>query len=108
MQLIHDKALDTLGKFGLSVIQAVGEPFDPERHRAIMQQPSAEHPDQTVLQETRKVYQLGGRTIRPSEVIVSKTPEETDQPEQAAEETPQGDADHDESPESPAAGQDDQ
>ncbi len=76
MQLVHDKAIDTLGKFGVTVIDAEGKPFDPDLHSAMMQQPSAEHPPQTVLTELVRGYQLRERTIRPSGVVVSCLPEE--------------------------------
>ncbi len=76
MQLVHNKAIDTLGKFGVSIIEAEGEHFDPEKHLALMQQPTDEHPPMTVLQELQRGYQLKGRTIRPSSVIVSTAPEE--------------------------------
>lgn len=76
MQLVHDKALETLGKFGLERIDAEGCPFDPDQHSAMMQEPSSEHPPQTVLRELQKGYRLKGRTIRPSSVIVSEAPEE--------------------------------
>jgi len=81
MQLVHDSALDVLGKYGLKHIQAVGEPFNPELHSALMQQPSEEHEPMTVLQEIQKGYQLKGRTIRPAQVVVAKAPDETDNPE---------------------------
>jgi len=74
MQMVHDKATETLGRFGLSVIEAEGKPFDPEHHAAMMQQPSEKHPPQTVLTELVKGYQLKGRTIRPAGVIVSSEP----------------------------------
>ena len=40
MQLVHDKAAETLGKFGLERIDAEGKPVDPDKHSAIMQEPS--------------------------------------------------------------------
>ena len=79
MQLVHDKALEILGKFGVKRIQAEGEPFDPELHSALMQQETDEVPPQTVLQEVQRGYQLKGRTIRPSNVIVSKPVEDEPQ-----------------------------
>lgn len=86
MQLVHDKALEVLGKSGLRVIEAVGKPFDPDRHAALMQQPSEEHPPQTVLQELQKGYVINDQTLRPSGVIVSVEPEaEDDQEDPAAE-----------------------
>ena len=71
MQIVHDKALETLGKFGLTPIDAAGRSFDPDRHAALMQQPTDEHPPQTVLQEIQRGYTLNGRTVRPSGVVVS-------------------------------------
>jgi molecular chaperone GrpE len=50
----------------------VGEPFDPNRHEAIMQQPSEEHPEHTVLGVTRPGLELHDRIVRPAQVIVSK------------------------------------
>ena len=66
MELVHSKAVETLGRFGLTAIQAEGQPFDPERHSALLEQPSDEHPPRTVLKELQRGYQLKGRTIRPA------------------------------------------
>jgi molecular chaperone GrpE len=71
MQLVHDNALAALGRFGLTVIDAVGRPFDPDLHSALMQQPTDDHPPQTVLTEVQKGYRLKGRTLRPSKVVVA-------------------------------------
>lgn len=75
MQLVHDKLLDALRKFGLELIPAVGLPFDPEKHSAMMQEESDEFPPMTVISELQKGYELKGRTLRPSAVIVSKEAE---------------------------------
>ena len=75
MQLVHDKALELLGGFGLTAIDAIGKSFDPDRHAAMMQQPTDEHPPQTVLQELQKGYALKDQTLRPSRVIVSVEPQ---------------------------------
>jgi molecular chaperone GrpE len=52
--------------------EAVGAPFDPHRHEAILQQPSEEHPEHTVLGVTRPGLELHDRIVRPAQVIVSK------------------------------------
>ena len=52
----------------------VGEPFDPSRHEAILQQPHAEHPEHTVLGVTRPGLELHERIVRPAQVIVSSKP----------------------------------
>jgi molecular chaperone GrpE len=72
MQLVHDKALEVMGRFGLTVIKAQGEPFDPQMHQALMQEPSDEVPPNTVLRELQKGYALKGRVARPAAVVVSK------------------------------------
>ena len=78
MQLIHDKVLEVLGEFGLEIIEALGRPFDPEAHSAMLQQPTEAHPPQTVVQELQRGYRLKGRTIRPAAVVVSTDPESPD------------------------------
>lgn len=76
MQLVHDKAIETLGRFGLAVIKAEGKPFDPDLHAAMMQQPCEDRPPKTVLKEVVRGYRLKGRTLRPSGVVVSAPPED--------------------------------
>lgn len=76
MQLVYDKAMETLGRYGLTVIKAEGECFDPTRHNALMQEASCEYPPGTVLRELQKGFQLKGRTIRPAAVVVTKAPQE--------------------------------
>ena len=71
MALVHRKALDLLERYGLKRIEAAGQPFDPTRHQAIMQQPSAEYAAPTVLQELQRGYELHGRVLRPAQVVVS-------------------------------------
>jgi molecular chaperone GrpE len=71
MRLVYDKAVATLGRFGLSAIQALGQPFDPYKHHALHHEPSGEHPPGIVLQELQKGYELKGRVIRPASVVVS-------------------------------------
>lgn len=55
-------------------IPALHQPFDPNLHHAILQQPSDEYPENTVLLVTQEGYQLHDRVVRPSQVIVSISP----------------------------------
>lgn len=66
---------ETLAKHGASPITSIGQPFDPNRHEAVAQAPSADHPPMTVLQEFERGYVLHDRVIRPSKVLVSKEAE---------------------------------
>jgi molecular chaperone GrpE len=52
-------------------IEALGAAFDPHLHHAILQQPSAEHPANTIIIVTQDGYKLHDRVVRPSQVIVS-------------------------------------
>jgi molecular chaperone GrpE len=70
--LIHRQLLDTLVKHGVQPIEALGEPFDPQFHEAIMRvEPSDEHPAGTVVEELRKGYLLQGRVLRATLVKVA-------------------------------------
>ncbi|MBN1554881.1 MAG: nucleotide exchange factor GrpE [Phycisphaerae bacterium] len=74
MQMVHDKLMRTLEQFGLSAIDAEGKSFDPERHSAMMQQPTDAAEPMTVLQVLQRGYELKGRTIRPAAVVVAQAP----------------------------------
>ena len=77
MQLVHDKASEILGNFGLTLIEAnPGQAFDPDKHSAMMQQPTADQEHMTILAQVQQGYQLKNRTIRPAGVVVAVKPEE--------------------------------
>ena len=63
-------ALDALKRHGITRIEAQGQPFDPNQHQAVMQQPS-DQPDNSVLQVLEHGYMLHDRVLRPARVIVS-------------------------------------
>jgi molecular chaperone GrpE len=76
VRLVYDKALAALGRFGLSAIQAAGQPFDPHKHHALHHEPGGDQPPGVVLRELQKGYELKGRVIRPASVVVSGAGEE--------------------------------
>lgn len=59
---------------GVSAIDCLGKPFDPQYHEPLMVEPSHEHPENTVIEELSKGYTLHDRVIRPSLVKVSGQP----------------------------------
>ncbi len=59
-------------KFSVKFIDAVGKPFDPNFHQAMMQEASEDHPENTVIREFQKGYLLHDRLLRPAMVVVSK------------------------------------
>lgn len=75
IKMVEKHLLETMKKRGCEPIAAQGEPFDPNLHEAILQQPSADVEPGTVLQVTQVGYKQYDRVIRPSQVIVSKAAE---------------------------------
>jgi molecular chaperone GrpE len=74
LDIVHKQFLATLAKYGVEPIEAIGRPFDPNFHDALMQQPSADHPEGTVVAELSKGYKIHDRVLRPSKVAVSTKP----------------------------------
>lgn len=64
--------LDILEKAGVKQVEAMGRPFDPNFHEALMEREDKESESGTVIQELQKGYILNDRLIRPSMVVVSK------------------------------------
>ena len=60
--------LDTLG---VKQIPAVGEPFDPHVHEAVVTEATDEYEPDTVIQEIVAGYRLGDKLIRPALVKVA-------------------------------------
>ena len=69
--LVHKQLTDALQKVGLETINCVGEEFDPNFHEAVMQTPTSEQPEHTIIAELQKGYKLGDRVLRPALVNVA-------------------------------------
>jgi len=73
--LIRRQLGDILAKQGLTRIQSVGQPFDPNFHHAIESVPTDEHADGTVMDEMQPGYLFHERVLRPAMVRVATAPE---------------------------------
>jgi molecular chaperone GrpE len=71
---IAAKLRASVEKLGLTAFGDVGEPFDPQKHEAIFQQPSDEVEIETVADVVETGYWLGGTLLRAAKVVV-KTPQ---------------------------------
>jgi len=60
-------------RHGISRIEAVGQPLDPNRHQAMLELPSDEAPG-TIVQELQAGYMIKDRLLRPALVGVAKAP----------------------------------
>lgn len=69
--LVHKQVCETLTKLGLEEIKAIGEEFDPNFHEAVMQTPTGEHKEHTVIAELQKGYKLGDKVLRATLVNVA-------------------------------------
>jgi molecular chaperone GrpE len=69
--LIQTQFLDLLRRHGITPIEALGQPFDPNVHEAVMQQPAAGQPPNTVVQVLEQGFKIHDRVLRPAKVVVS-------------------------------------
>ncbi len=67
----YSQLFDVLAKEGLEVVPAVGEPFDPSLHEAILSPPDGEG-RLVVSQELRRGYRLRDRLVRAALVAVDR------------------------------------
>lgn len=74
VKLVMRQFSQALDRCEVSEVEAVGKPFDPNVHEAISQIETADHPSGTVVQALQKGYKIGARLLRPSLVVVAKTP----------------------------------
>jgi molecular chaperone GrpE len=74
LDMVTKQLHEILAKHGVEPIPAHGQPFDPNLHDAILQQPAPEHPEGTVVAELTRGYTIRDRVLRPSKVAVSVKP----------------------------------
>lgn len=72
VELIYRQLLDILKKRGVQPIDAVGSPFDPHYHEAVVHEPVPGARDGQVVEEFRRGYLLRDRLLRPAVVKVAK------------------------------------
>ncbi|MGE5305723.1 MAG: nucleotide exchange factor GrpE [Alphaproteobacteria bacterium] len=72
VEMVIRGLLDVLIKYGVTQIDAMGQPFDPVKHEAIAQVESENHEPNTVIEEHHKGYLFHSRLLRPALVSVSK------------------------------------
>ncbi|MEI7884929.1 MAG: nucleotide exchange factor GrpE [Clostridia bacterium] len=71
--MIRAQFIEALKKHRIEIIESVGNPFDPNFHDAVMQQPVEDaEQDGVIIQELQIGYSLNGKVIRPAMVVVGK------------------------------------
>ena len=71
MQMVYKQMLETLDKLGVKPIEAVGKPFDPDYHNAVMHEDNEEAGENEVVEEFQKGYLYHDDVIRHSMVKVA-------------------------------------
>ena len=71
MELICKQFVDVLGKLGVTEIEAMGKPFDPERHNAVMHVEDETVEESTVVEVFQKGFIMGDKVLRFSMVKVA-------------------------------------
>ena len=71
MQMVYKQMQETFEKLGVKPIEAVGKPFDPNFHNAVMHEDNEEAGENEVVEEFQKGYMYHDDVIRHSMVKVA-------------------------------------
>jgi molecular chaperone GrpE len=74
--MVHGQFLELLKRYGVTPLEALGQPFDPHLHQALMQREVPDQPPNTVVDVVEQGYMNQDRVLRPAKVVVSKRSEE--------------------------------
>ncbi len=72
MEAVQRAFLDTLRRYGVTPIDALGRPFDPNLHEAVGQIHTDTTPPGAVAAVVQTGYQEGERLLRPARVLVNQ------------------------------------
>jgi molecular chaperone GrpE len=72
VDMVQTQFLELLKRYGVIPIEALGKPFDPNLHEAVVHQPAPHQPPDTVIQVLEQGFMNQDRVLRPAKVIVSK------------------------------------
>ncbi len=72
VKLTKQELTHVFEKFGISKMDSVGKPFDPNFHQVIQQVEDKNHPSGTIISELQTGYMINGRILREAMVVVAK------------------------------------
>ena len=76
VRLVERKLRSVLEAEGVTPIESIGQPFDPNVHEAVVHEETADYPDNHVIDELQRGYRLHDRVLRPALVKVANNPKE--------------------------------
>lgn len=71
VDMIFRQFLQVLEQSGLKEMDAVGQPFNPEYHEAVMKVEDSEQEEGTIVEQLQKGYMFKDKVLRPAMVKVS-------------------------------------
>lgn len=74
LRAVRQAFLDTLERYGVRLLPALGEPFDPNLHEALGHLPSNDVPEEYVAHVVQNGYTDPDGLVRPARVLVSSGP----------------------------------
>lgn len=74
VEMTLEQLRKVLESSGVTLIESLGLPFDPNFHQAMGQIPTSDQPPNCVVQEMQKGYLLNERLLRPAMVMVASAP----------------------------------
>jgi molecular chaperone GrpE len=72
IKLVHDDLVAALERVGIEAYSPEGEPFDPELHEAMAQQPAEGAQSGTIIEVYEPGYRLNGGVLRAAKVVVAE------------------------------------
>lgn len=73
-QNLYKQLVEAFKELGVSPMRVQGEPFDPNLHEAVLREPSDDYPEDVVIEELQRGYQLETLVLRHALVKVSMGP----------------------------------
>ncbi|APD48128.1 nucleotide exchange factor GrpE [Synechococcus sp. CS-602] len=79
-QVLYEQLVKVFKQLGVAPMRVEGEVFDPMLHEAVLREPSERYPEDFIVEELQRGYQLDGRVLRHALVKVSMGPGPTTDP----------------------------
>ena len=64
VEMVFTQFKESLNKLGVETMDAVGQPFDPEKHNAVMHVEDESAGENTVVEVLQQGFTLGGKVLR--------------------------------------------
>jgi molecular chaperone GrpE len=77
VDMVRVQLAQVLAAHGLTEVEAVGHPFDPNVHDAIAQVPAAAYPEGVIVEVVEKGYRTESELVRAAKVVVAAAPPAT-------------------------------